>query len=456
MFNLIMAYADDDWNVPVGEAHEGSFSLSRYLEYTDPEIAALLQPVSDETLAVLEDMPTLFMSELGADGEEDQPDYVTIRVGRVSNLTVDSGTIQFDFQIEGDLGRFPIPDLAERKRVEQALGLGRWELTRTHWAIKRHDLADALAELGLEMPVQEDDADGQSVNAIPEAARSEDADIVETLEEYLAIVLGDTGMAGDQVFYRGHSDKSYRLEPSLFRKNATGGPRYLRDEDRMVRELLSERPGDFAGDLYMIDKLVRMQHFGLPTRLLDVTSNPLVGLYFCCSGMKVDKNGDEIDGEVIILSTPKADIKFYDSDTVSCIANLAMLPEEYKERMKPELTIAEFNKTDECKRLLHFIGAEKPYFKPAIDPADLGRIVFVKARHSNARISSQSGAFLLFGRDAILPETGHSSLNVRRIVVRNKREILDQLHRMNIKSSTIYPGIEKTTAEIAREYDNQG
>jgi hypothetical protein len=133
-----------------------------------------------------------------------------------------------------------------------------------------------------------------------------------------------------------------------------------------------------------------------------------------------------------------------------------MLPDEYKERMKTGLPLEDFNKTDECRRLLHFIGAEKPYFKPLIDSKDLGRIVFVKARNSNARISSQSGAFLLFGRDAILPETGHSSLNVRRIVVRRKREILAQLHRMNIKSSTIYPGIEKTTAEIAREYDDQG
>ncbi|MFN3674853.1 MAG: FRG domain-containing protein [Sphingomonas pseudosanguinis] len=456
MFSLIMHYSDYDWDILPGEKRRDSAPLSRYLEYTDPEISVRLQPVSDVTLATLEDIPTLFMSELKNDTAGDQPDYVTMRVGRVSNLTVDSGTIYFDFQIDADLGRFPIPDMDTRKRVEQALGLGRWELTRTHWAIKRADLADALAELGLDMPAQEDDADSQGVDVIADAVKTEDVEIVQTLEEYLAIVLGDSGASGDQIFYRGHSDKSYRLEPSLFRKNATGGPRFLRDEDRMVRELLSERPGDFAGDLYMIDKLVRMQHFGLPTRLLDVTSNPLVGLYFCCSGVKVDKNGDEIDGEVIILSTRKADIKFYDSDTVSCIANLAMLPHEYKERMNTDLSIADFKNSDECKRLLHFIGAEKPYFKPAIDPTDLGRIVFVKARQSNARISSQSGAFLLFGRDAILPETGHSSLNVRRIVVRKKREILDQLHRMNIKSSTIYPGIEKTTAEIAREYDNQG
>ena len=276
---------------------KGELRSFRYLEYTDPEISSVLQPVSNETLAILEDMPTLFMSELTGSADEDQPDYVSMRVGRVFNLTVNGGTIYFDLEIDGDLGRFPIPDTDTRKHLEQTLGLGRWELTRTHWAIKRSDLADALAELGLEIPVQDDDADGQGVDVITDAVKTEDVEIVQTLEEYLAIVLGDGGASGDQTFYRGHSDKSYRLEPSLFRKNATGGPRFLRDEDQMVRELLSERPGDFAGDLYMIDKLVRMQHFGLPTRLLDVTSNPLVGLYFCCSGVKVDKTGMRLTGK---------------------------------------------------------------------------------------------------------------------------------------------------------------
>ncbi|MGK3430116.1 hypothetical protein ACSLO7_30790, partial [Klebsiella pneumoniae] len=38
------------------------------------------------------------------------------------------------------------------------------------------------------------------------------------------------------------------------------------------------------------------------------------------------KDGNEIDGNVIILTAPKSEIKFFDSDTVSCIANLSRLP----------------------------------------------------------------------------------------------------------------------------------
>jgi hypothetical protein len=66
---------------------------------------------------------------------------------------------------------------------------------------------------------------------------------------------------------------------------------------------------------------------------------------------------------------------------------------------------------------------------------------------------SQSGAFLLFGKDAILPETGHSNIEVSRIRIRNKVGILAQLAKLNIKASTIYPGIEKAASDIAKKHE---
>jgi len=42
------------------------------------------------------------------------------------------------------------------------------------------------------------------------------------------------------------------------------------------------------------------------------------------------------------------------------------------------------------------------------------------------------------------------------MTIRNKGAILQDLARLNIKSSTIYPGIEKTTAEIAKRHELVG
>lgn len=444
MFGIIMAAADEVWDVPVGVDAADTFPLNRYLEHTDLELQNALKPVSAATLKPLDGLPTLFMSEIQYDGEEDP--FINIRLGRTFDLSVAGGSIAYHFRLDADFGSYPVED---RVLVEQTLGLGRWELTRTHWAVKQGDLDEALAKLGLNAP----NPLGPGGEFHPTVEDSPDQPFADSLERYLALVLQDIPDGDMEVFYRGHSDKRYQLEPSLFRRNAKGDYRYLRREASMVRELLSAHPAEFVGDHYMIDRLVRMQHFGLPTRLLDVTSNPLVALYFCCSGVKFDAAGNEVDGEVVIVSTRHDDIKFYDSDTVSCIANLAMLEDNSKNEMNTTLDVAAFNQSPEGLRLLHIIGAEKPYFKPAIVPADLRRIVFVKGRNSNQRVASQSGAFLLFGHDALLPETGHSGLDIKRITIRNKRRILDDLRRMNITSSTIYPGIDKTAAEIAKRYE---
>ncbi|MCP6379956.1 hypothetical protein NL466_30100, partial [Klebsiella pneumoniae] len=80
-----------------------------------------------------------------------------------------------------------------------------------------------------------------------------------------------------------------------------------------------------------------------------------------CSKIKRDKDGNEIDGNVIILTAPKSEIKFFDSDTVSCIANLSRLPSRIKSNLNTSLATQAFNATEECGQLLHLIRDEKSY-----------------------------------------------------------------------------------------------
>lgn len=83
--------------------------------------------------------------------------------------------------------------------------------------------------------------------------------------------------AGAETFYRGHADESWNLIPSIFRT-----PNGIKKEHLLFRDMVAHVPQDFSECKSALDYLVQMQHYGLPTRLLDVTTNPLVALYFAC------------------------------------------------------------------------------------------------------------------------------------------------------------------------------
>ncbi|EOJ8668005.1 FRG domain-containing protein [Providencia stuartii] len=380
--------------------------------------------------------------------------YSNIRIRRISDIRATTinreKVLAFNYELTGIIGK---ESLTSEKEYIRKLELGSFGLNRNFWAVKDIDVKEFFDILGLSVLAPE-----ASASVITEAPdNNEDLEVISDINQYLEIILNHPQDHNEKVFYRGHSDISYQLEPSLFRKNTQGNYRYRHHESDMITELLTVQPAEFREDRYMVDKLVRMQHYGLPTRLLDDSTNPLIALYFACSKIKrdEDENENEIDGNVIILTTPKSEIKFFDSDTVSCIANLSRLSSRIKSNLNTSLATQEFNATEECEHLLHLLRDEKSNFKNIIDPAHLSKIVLVKGSLSNARISSQSGAFLLFGESVDLPDTGLSTLNVRKLVIRNKERLMQQLSRFGINESTVYPGIEKAATEIAKLYNGR-
>lgn len=260
-------------------------------------------------------------------------------------------------------------------------------------------------------------------------------------------------MSHDHVlFFRGHGNFSYPLQPTIYRE-----PGWILNEDILFKELILRCPNEFIGQTSTFQTLVKMQHYSLPTRLLDITTNPLIALYFACSK---GKNSNE-SGEVVVLKIPKIDVKYFDSDTVSVISNISRRPSNFTLPTE-HIDQTAFNTDQQIKLLLHEIKSEKPYFEACIKLAHLESVICVKPKLENARIIRQDGAFLLFGitgnklKPAKVPQQFLASTDAARILIKSqdKNRIKEQLKTLGITQGTIYPEIEQVAEHIKSIFKN--
>ncbi len=421
----------------------------RMFEYTPSDIAKRLENLDTSSILFLESIPTFICTEIERTKGSAS---MLIKYGRIENTKVDQKDVSTSFTTIIDFGNVAFPDIEAARQLFDASG---FQLYRTHWAVRAGDANQILARLGQIKPELSEEVRAQLIP--DEATKSTEPPprskkligTADSVEQFLQILYRLEAKEETETFFRGHENSQFELTPSLFRRGADGGWQFLPSEDRLCKELLIAHYDDFQSDQYCFDRLVRMQHYRLPTRLLDISSNPLVALFFACHS---DPEPLEIDGEVIIFQIKEESMKYYDSDTVSCISNISNLTYEQKNSLDPNLETEEFNTTESALKLLHHIKSEKGFFEARIAPDDLRSIICVKAKRNNTRIKSQSGAFLLFGHEATLPEYGQDGIAISRVTIRNKRAILDQLNSLNINAMSVYPSIDQTAVHLRARY----
>lgn len=233
----------------------------------------------------------------------------------------------------------------------------------------------------------------------------------------------------------------------------------------MIRQLVAQHPSDFSSDLGVFDQLVRSQHYGLPTRLLDVSLNPLVALYFAvCS--KPSKRG-----QVIVFKPDVGKQKYYDSDVVSCMSALCLLSEGEKTRIAKHTAIYlrksakdtrilaepgldEYNSIPEMKKLIQLVRQEKSDFRPIVQPRDLVLPVAVVPRKLHSRILAQNGAFILFGLARGPTENNMKHIQVEKMDIdeSKKDQFISELSSVGITESSLFPEIEKAALAIKSRY----
>ena len=253
-------------------------------------------------------------------------------------------------------------------------------------------------------------------------------------------------------YYRGHYRNDYKLIPSVFRDTN------WYKEDWFYHEIMVRCPEHFQYTTHL-DKLVTMQHYECPTRLLDVTSNPLVALYFACKNFSCSKCNESKEGEVIIFPVQEREILYSDSDRALMLSCISRFSAEDKNHLYIEAQRSLFDGKFKQKRggstyeditverFFHEITTELPSFKREIKPIDILKPLFVQPNKTNGRILKQDGAFIVSGlsENAKEAEAKLKAIEYSRILIREKEQILNELSLLGINEATLFPEVDKVS-----------
>lgn len=243
------------------------------------------------------------------------------------------------------------------------------------------------------------------INYIASLTRRSKKIVIRSVLDLMELIARDA--PGDWVF-RGHASCRWRLQASVHRliderkldmDQATSFERGVLSEfKRRARMLLPTRPASEW------EWMILAQHFGLPTRILDWTENPLVALYFAVA------NTNEISDDGMLYA--------------------------YRH------------------------GAGEIDLGASSDPFAIERIELVRPPHLDRRVIAQQSIFTAeppprgeeTAKGQTAGRTGRNEADLRYwyVSVNYKSKIRNELVKLGISESSLFPGLASLAAEIRR------
>lgn len=266
-----------------------------------------------------------------------------------------------------------------------------------------------------------------------------------------------------ELYFRGQETEFWDIEPSIFRDDM------LSIEHKLMQIPLQKSPTEFRDLNSMFDIMTKYQHYGMCTRLLDLTTNPLVALYFACKTHGVEKYDTE-DGEVdkepygVIYYTDK----YYPSQStdieIQIVSALASYDLEKENTLLDILEKLNRDKIIDEKTKSHWLENYGEFVKI------IQSNYMVMPTYTNERLRKQSGVFLLaslfsfnkehdINKSVISKAKGKLKEEFNEVYFyvsgENKEAILKELDLYNINEATLFPELEHQLSYIKYANRNQ-
>jgi len=237
------------------------------------------------------------------------------------------------------------------------------------------------------------------------------------------------------LFYRGQSEKYSNITSSISRD--TG---YVQKEYAIYKEAINLKSNEFDGLASPIECLSKMQHYGIPTRLIDLSIDPLIALFFAVQNI----NG-ESSGQVYVYLQKQYSLG---DKIVKLLALLATL-ESYKIENIKEAFTKQYSETITEEEILQY-ATENAFIAHTEELLKL-----------NDRLFSQRGTFAICGnnvKDGIIsrsinPLDTITPSMVIRIPYEHMHSVKKELdEKYNINETTIYPEFPSVADYLKEKY----
>ncbi len=255
---------------------------------------------------------------------------------------------------------------------------------------------------------------------------------VGSLKQYVAIVHKKQPNPETLLCFRGCGKSSYQLLPAIYRHPSR---KTLDDFGQLESSLLTrftQRSPPFHDRVpdRRWEKLFFMQHYGVPTRLLDWSENPLIALYFAVMGAHPNRRGKFTNDAAVWVLDPvrwnQHALKgqsFKDGALTTDDPVLAAYEELHKHKDMPNGPLALY-------------GA-----------------------HNSQRIVAQRGVFVVFGKSptpmeklSVSEKYPKGALSKIKMKAANIQRLRNELLGYGVTESVVRPDLDGLAMEIRRQF----